>query len=158
MQWRTALIRGPTHVTQTDVWVSRGDTLSLFKRRGNPCSGNRAGGNSSKIACPSVVAALLRNSAPTSSVTSRVSHRRESAPAGTGPCTMFLTRCVRAADALPSTMLCSYSCGGHPRPNWCKSKDAPQTERNAIDAQNEGAHRADLLSASHAWRKVVRAT
>ena len=45
------LIRGPTHVTQTDVWVSRGDTLSLFKRRGNPCSGNRAGGNSSKIAC-----------------------------------------------------------------------------------------------------------
>ena len=34
------LIRGPTHVTQTDVWVSRGDTLSLFKRRGNPCSGN----------------------------------------------------------------------------------------------------------------------
>ena len=28
------LIRGPTHVTKTDVWVSRGDTLSLFKRRG----------------------------------------------------------------------------------------------------------------------------
>ena len=93
---------------------------------------------------PSVVVVALRNSVPTSSVTSRVSHRRESAPAGTGPCTMFLTRCVRAADALPSTMLCSYSCGGHPRPNWCKSKDAPQTERNAIDAQNEGAHRADF--------------
>ena len=36
-------IHGPTHVTQTDVWVSRGDTLSLFKRRGNPCSGNRYG-------------------------------------------------------------------------------------------------------------------
>ena len=34
------LVRGPTHVTQTDVWVSRGDTLSLFKRRGNPCSGD----------------------------------------------------------------------------------------------------------------------
>ena len=27
-------IRGPTHNTRTDVWVSRGDTLSLFKRRG----------------------------------------------------------------------------------------------------------------------------
>jgi hypothetical protein len=27
-------IRGPTYVTQTDVWVSRGNTLSLFKRRG----------------------------------------------------------------------------------------------------------------------------
>jgi len=26
------IIRGPTHITQTDVWVSRGDTLSLFKR------------------------------------------------------------------------------------------------------------------------------
>ena len=35
-----SIIRGPTHVTQTDVWVSRGDTLSLFKRRGNPCSGD----------------------------------------------------------------------------------------------------------------------
>ena len=33
-------IRGPTHVTQTDVWVSGGDTLSLFKRRGNLVSGN----------------------------------------------------------------------------------------------------------------------
>ena len=33
-------IRGPTHVTHTDVWVSRGDTLSLFKRRGNPCRGD----------------------------------------------------------------------------------------------------------------------
>ena len=32
---RATLIRGPTHVTQTDVWVSRGDTLSLFKRRGD---------------------------------------------------------------------------------------------------------------------------
>ena len=28
-------ILGPTHVTQTDVWVSRGDKLSLFKRRGD---------------------------------------------------------------------------------------------------------------------------
>ena len=27
-------VRGPTHITQTDVWVSRGDKLSLFKRRG----------------------------------------------------------------------------------------------------------------------------
>ena len=30
-----SIIRGPTHITQTDVWVSRGDTLSLFKRRGD---------------------------------------------------------------------------------------------------------------------------
>ena len=28
------LIRGPTHITQTDVWVSRGGTFSFFKRRG----------------------------------------------------------------------------------------------------------------------------
>jgi len=28
------VIRGPTHITRTDVWVSCGDTLSLFKRRG----------------------------------------------------------------------------------------------------------------------------
>ena len=32
-------IRGPTHITQTDVWVSSGDTLSLFKRRGDWVSG-----------------------------------------------------------------------------------------------------------------------
>ena len=25
-------VRGPTHVTQTDVWVSRGDTLSFFQK------------------------------------------------------------------------------------------------------------------------------
>jgi len=33
------LIRGPTHITHTDVWVSRGDTLSLFKRFGDWVSG-----------------------------------------------------------------------------------------------------------------------
>ena len=29
------LIRDPTHITQTGVWVSRGDKLSLFKSRGD---------------------------------------------------------------------------------------------------------------------------
>ena len=33
LRW-SQVIRGPTHITQTNVWVSRGDTLSLFKRRG----------------------------------------------------------------------------------------------------------------------------
>ena len=33
-------IRGPTHITQADVWVPRGGTLSLFKRRGDRVSGN----------------------------------------------------------------------------------------------------------------------
>jgi hypothetical protein len=31
---RCVVIRGPTHITQTDVWVSHGATLGLFKRRG----------------------------------------------------------------------------------------------------------------------------
>ena len=35
MSFFPRFIRGPTHITQTDVWVSRGDTLSLFKRRGD---------------------------------------------------------------------------------------------------------------------------
>jgi len=34
------LIRGPTHITQTDIWVSRGGTLSVFKRRVDWASGN----------------------------------------------------------------------------------------------------------------------
>ena len=33
-------IRGPTHITQTDIWVSCGGTISLFKRRGDWVSGN----------------------------------------------------------------------------------------------------------------------
>jgi len=44
------VIRGPTHVTQTDVWVSRGDTLSLSKRRGG-LIGNCCTASGSKIAC-----------------------------------------------------------------------------------------------------------
>ena len=32
-------VRGPTHITQTDVWVSREDTLSLFSRFGDWVSG-----------------------------------------------------------------------------------------------------------------------
>jgi hypothetical protein len=32
-------IRGPTHITQTDVWISRGGTLSLSKRRGDYVNG-----------------------------------------------------------------------------------------------------------------------
>ena len=34
------LVRGPTHITQTDIWVSRRDTLSLLKRRGDWISCN----------------------------------------------------------------------------------------------------------------------
>jgi len=26
------VIRGPTHITQTDAWVSRGDSLNLFQK------------------------------------------------------------------------------------------------------------------------------
>jgi len=37
-------IRGPTHITRTDVWVSCGDTLSLFKRRGEKGIGLVVGG------------------------------------------------------------------------------------------------------------------
>jgi len=53
-------IRGPTHITRTDVWVSCGDTLSLFKRRGNPCSGNccTEAGQRSRVV---VVVVFLRN-------------------------------------------------------------------------------------------------
>ena len=42
--------RGPTHVAQTDVWVSRGDTLVMFKRRGG-LIGNCCTAGASKIAC-----------------------------------------------------------------------------------------------------------
>ena len=35
-----SFFRAPTHNTQKGVWVSRGDTLSLFKRRGDVCSDN----------------------------------------------------------------------------------------------------------------------
>ena len=44
-----SIIRGPTHITQTDVWVSRGDTLSLFKRRVD-LIGNWCTASSSKVA------------------------------------------------------------------------------------------------------------
>ena len=44
------LIRGPTHIAQTDAWVSRGDTLSLFKRRGG-LIGNCCCAGASKIVC-----------------------------------------------------------------------------------------------------------
>ena len=27
-----SIVRGPAHITQTDAWMSRGDTLGLFKR------------------------------------------------------------------------------------------------------------------------------
>jgi len=86
---------------------------------------------------------------------------------------------VRVSFKAQVTCISWHMCalrGNEKRSAWeCKSKDAPQTERNAIDAQNEGAagqrtknntrkssgrgaHRADLLSAYRAWRKVVRAT
>ena len=85
---------------------------------------------------------------------------------------------VRVSFKAQVTCISWHMCalrGNEKRSAWeCKSKDTPQTERNAIDAQNErphsaqkiirekssgrGAHLADLLSAYRAWRKVVRAT